>query len=99
MKRFFKIGFVVAIIAVGIFANFKYLAHASAKDLKSLSLTVTGQTAAKNQSAGQSQSLSSVTADMNAAIKADPDGLTTSATLVDLDNGQTYNAGAASTPF
>ncbi|HTB48781.1 MAG TPA: serine hydrolase [Verrucomicrobiae bacterium] len=96
MKRFVKTTFLVALLASLAIVSAKYLPHASAKDLKPP--LATSQTATTSR-ATTVQSLPTVVADMNAAITADPDGLTTAATFIDLDNGQQYNSGATTTLF
>jgi beta-lactamase class A len=58
-------------------------------------------TTSSAQSASKVQSITNpkLVSDMNSAIQADPDDMTASATLIDLDTNQTYSAGATTTLY
>lgn len=104
VKRFKgNIVIIAPVLIVAAIVASQFIPHASAKDVKSV-LTASHQTnsattAGHVVTASQTTALSSVVADMDAVINADPDGLSASATLVDLNTGQTYSAGASSTIF
>ena len=98
MKRFFKLTFPVAVVVLCAVISLRYVPHAAAKDLKSSKLSAaSAATKATVPVTTSTTSLPTVTADMNAAINADPDGLSTAASLIDLNTGQQYNAGATAT--
>lgn len=92
VRRVIKIIIVSAILAVSLIV-FKNLDHASAKENKARPTLSHSIMPATGSSAGR------VITGFGNLISSDPDGLGTSVSLIDLNSGAAYNAGATTTLF
>jgi beta-lactamase class A len=96
VKRFTQFVTILVAVVLVVFAVFR---HMPAPTVKHIELSTSAAQKTTTQQVTTVTPLSSVVAEMNQVINADPDSLTTAATLIDLDTGQQYDAGATGTLF
>src|ERR1700722_11998757 len=87
----------LTILTFLIMTSVRFIPHASAKELKAW--LAARQPVTQSQPAASPPPPPPFSSDMNGVIKADPDGLSVAATLIDLDSNQQYDAGATTKIF